>query len=444
MLAQFKTAPNLESRTPMNKPIKAWLGALAGGLLIAMIASAASAQDPWVETDADGKVRVHLYFFWSETCPHCLKTRPFVEAIPLERPWVILHSLEVSRQRENAKRFIALTESLGQTAEAVPALIACGVMETGWDDAASTSAALLRRLDDCRAQALRRATPVIAPPAEPMKVRVPLLGEVAADSLSLPAFTVVLAGLDAFNPCAFFVLLFLLSLLAHQKNRRRMAVIGGIFVLTSGLMYFAFMAAWLNVFQLLGALAWITLAAGLLAIAVGLINIKDFFAFEQGITLSIPESRKPDLYRRARAILNAENLPAMVGATLLLATAANFYELLCTAGFPMVYTRLLTLSDLSPGARYGYLAFYNLIYVLPLALIVFAFVRTLGVRKLTEREGRLLKLLSGVMMLELGLLLAAAPALLNSLGISAALLAVAVGVTVVAARLTRKGRRRSG
>jgi hypothetical protein len=420
---------------------RVWLYALAAWLLIA---SAAFAQDPWIETDADGDVRVHLYFFWSETCPHCLEAHPFVEAIPNERSWVIVHSLEVSRQRENARRFVTLAESLGQTAEAVPTLIACGVMEVGWENAASTGAALLRRLDECRARALRgTATTVVAVPAEPLRVRAPLLGEVAADRLSLPAFTVVLAGLDAFNPCAFFVLLFLLSLLAHQKNRRRMAVIGGIFVLTSGLMYFAFMAAWLNVFQLLGALAWITLAAGLLAIAVGLINIKDFFAFERGITLSIPEWRKPDIYRRARAILNAENLPAMLGATIVLAVAANFYELLCTAGFPMVYTRLLTLNELSAGARYGYLALYNLIYVLPLALIVFAFVRTLGVHKLSEREGRLLKLLSGVMMLELGILLAAAPALLSNLWVSAALLAIALGLTALVAWFTRESQRRA-
>ncbi len=420
---------------------KAWLGALLAWLLIA---GTAFAQGPWVETDATGNVQVHLYFFWSETCPHCLEAHPFVEAIPIERPWVIVHSLEVSRQRENARRFITLAESLGQTAEAVPTLIACGVMETGWGGAASTGVALLRRLDECRARALPNPPPITAPtPEATPRVHVPLLGEVAADSLSLPAFTAVLAGLDAFNPCAFFVLLFLLSLLAHQKSRSRMSLIGGIFVLTSGLMYFAFMAAWLNVFQLLGALAWITLAAGLLAIVVGILNIKDFFAFERGITLSIPESRKPDIYRRARAILNADNLPAMLGATILLAVAANFYELLCTAGFPMVYTRLLTLSDLSAGARYGYLAFYNLIYVLPLALIVFVFARTLGARKLAEREGRLLKLLSGVMMLELGILLAAAPALLDSLAVSAALLAVALGLTALAARLAREDRGRS-
>lgn len=117
-----------------------------------------------------------------------------------------------------------------------------------------------------------------------------------------------------------------------------------------------FLAAWLNVFQLFGHLAWVTLAAGALAVFVGLVNVKDFFLFGRGLSLSIPESKKPDLFRRARAILDAENLPAMLAATLFLAVAANFYELLCTAGFPMVYTRLLTLADLTTAARYGYLA----------------------------------------------------------------------------------------
>jgi hypothetical protein len=207
-------------------------------------------------------------------------------------------------------------------------------------------------------------------------------------------------------------------------------------------MYFAFMAAWLKVFQLFGHLAVVTLAAGALAVFVGLVNVKDFFLFGRGLTLSIPESKKPDLFRRMRAILAAENLPAMLAATLFLAVAANFYELLCTAGFPMVYTRLLTLADLSAAARYGYLAAYNLIYVLPLALIVVVFALTLGSRKLTEREGRLLKLMSGLMMLQLGGLLLLAPQLISRVEIAFGLMAVAVGLTWVAARLTRPAGRR--
>ena len=406
-------------------------------LLLALLATGARADTPWIEPGADGQPVVHLYFFWSLACPHCLEARPFIEAIPASRPWVKLHSLELTRHPENVRHYVALADQLGQPAQYVPGLLFCGRMQTGWGDDASSGQELLAGLDACRdttqtGSALDTARALPAP-----GFSVPLLGKIEADALSLPLMTVLIAGLDAFNPCAFFVLLFLLSLMVHQNNRARMLAIGCVFVLVSGLMYFAFMAAWLNLFQLLGNLAWVTLAAGILALAVGLINVKDFFYFGRGVSLSIPESRKPAINQRARAILTAGSVPAMLAATMLLAVAVNFYELLCTAGFPMVYTRLLTLQDLGPAQHYLYLALYNLVYVIPLAIIVGGFAFTLGARKLSEREGRLLKLVSGLMMLQLGMLLVLAPDWLNRIGVAFALLGVALGATWLAARLTR-------
>ena len=414
------------------------LSALVALGLLLFVSAATRAEDAWLRDGADGQPEVQLYFFWSLTCPHCAAAHPYIDEIPLARPWVKLHALELSRHPENVKQYQAMAQALGDDAAGVPAWLFCGEMHVGWDGDETTGATLRQRLDACRARAVGGAGAAPAgaqpPPAAPIKL--PLIGAVDPASLSLPALTLVLAGLDAFNPCAFFVLLFLLSMMARQKSRTRMLVIGGIFVAVSGLMYFAFMAAWLSVFQLFGHLAWVTLAAGALAVFVGAVNVKDYFRFESGLTLSIPESRKPDIFRRTRSILSAENMPAMIVATAFLAVAANFYELLCTAGFPMVYTRLLTLADLSPAARYGYLAFYNLIYVLPLAAIVAVFAGSLGARKLTEREGRLLKLMSGVMMLELGVLLLLAPERVSQVGVAFGLLAAAVGLTFVAARLT--------
>lgn len=408
-------------------------------LLLVLPLARAGADDPWVRVGAAGQAEVQLYFFWSLSCPHCLEARPHVEAVGKERPWVRVHSLEVTRHPEHARLFERLAAAAGGDAASVPALLFCGEMLVGWENDTATGAALRSRLDLCRARVLAGRAAAAEPtvPAVPAVI-LPLLGGVDPQALSLPVLTLVLAGLDAFNPCAFFVLLFLLSLLVHQRSRGRMLAIGGAFVLVSGLMYFAFMAAWLNVFQLLGSLQWVTLGAGLLAIVVGIINVKDFFALGQGVTLSIPESRKPDIYRRSRAILEAGGVPAMLLATIALAVAVNFYELLCTAGFPMVYTRLLTMHELPAMARYLYLALYNVIYVIPLLAIVLAFVYTMGARKLTEREGRLLKLMSGLMMLGLGALLAMAPERLNSLGVALALVAVAVGLTWIAARLTRE------
>jgi hypothetical protein len=247
--------------------------------------------------------------------------------------------------------------------------------------------------------------------------------------------TLVLAGMDAFNPCAFFVLLFLLSLLVHARSRTRMAIIGGTFVLFSGLVYFVFMAAWLNVFLIAGELRVITAIAGLVALTVAALNIKDYFWFKTGPSLSIPDAAKPGLFKRMREVVASGSMGPMLVSTVLLAIVANSYELLCTAGFPMVYTRALTLAELESWQYYAWLAAYNVIYVLPLLAIVTVFVKTMGARKLTEAEGRLLKLISGFMMLGFGLLLLIAPNMLTNAFASILVLAVAVGASLVVAKV---------
>lgn len=283
--------------------------------------------------------------------------------------------------------------------------------------------------------AIRIATRDQAPQADgsdfsqARRLRLPFLGEVDTSALSLPVFTVIIAGLDSFNPCAFFVLFFLLSLLVHAHSRRRMAIIGGIFVLFSGIVYFLYMAAWLNLFLLFGKVTPVTVVAGVVALIIGAINIKDFFFFERGVSLVIPEQAKPRLFERMRNLVHTGSLAGMVTATVILALAANTYEVICTAGFPMLYTRTLTLRQLSVGVYYSYLAFYNLVYVVPLAGIVALFVVTLGSRKLTEWQGRVLKLLSGVMMLALAIVLLARPSLLNDAAVSIGLLLATLALT---------------
>ena len=400
--------------------ILSWLPFLAG-----------AAEPVWTEPAASG-VQVQLYLFWSKNCPHCLEARPRLLDLAARNAWVRLQDFELSEHRGNVERFVALAKQVGGEARAVPTLIYCGRMEVGLDSSDAGMAKLLGRLQACRALHGTAADSGTA------SLRLPLLGEIDPARLSLPLLTVLIAGMDAFNPCAFFVLLFLLSLLVHQSDRWRMALIGGVFVAFSGLMYFAFMAAWLNLFLVLGSLPWVTGAAGLLALLMGAVNVKDFVRFRQGLSLSISDSGKATIFQRARRLLTAESLPAMLVATVVLAVSANFYELLCTAGFPMVFTRLLTLQDGGAAQHYVYLALYNVIYVLPLLAIVIAFVRTMGARKLSEREGRLLKLLSGLMMLGLGALLLLAPEKMGNLGMALAIPLSAFALTWIAARMTRR------
>ncbi|KPK39820.1 MAG: hypothetical protein AMJ69_04595 [Gammaproteobacteria bacterium SG8_47] len=406
----------------------------------AWASAAAPLAFPWVSGTAAEDQQVHLYFFWSERCPHCATARPFIEQLPERYPWLVLHSHELNRDRGARQLYHELATGLGQEARSVPAFIFCQQMYVGFDSAAATGRELSERLEYCHRQARGEVT---AQPGAAIDtwVRVPLIGRFETREASLPMLTLVLAGLDSFNPCAFFVLLFLLSLLVHARSRARMAVVGMTFVLLSGLVYFLFMAAWLNVFLLFGKMTWITSVAGLLAIVLALINIKDFAYFRRGVSLSIPARAKPGLYQRMRNLIGADNLFTLLAGTTALAIAANSYELLCTAGFPMIYTRTLTLHGLSESSYYGYLLLYNAIYILPLLAIVVLFTLTLGARKLTEREGRALKLLSGLMMLELGFILVVYPQALNHPLAAAALLLVAVIVTYLATRILNRNSR---
>lgn len=411
-------------------PIFLVLAALLSPLAGAAGRGAQSDATAWVSRNAAGEARIHLYFFWSKRCPHCLQAEPFVQRLASDYPWLTVHSAELSEHPDNVRDYIRMASALGQKATSVPAFLLCGEMRVGYDAPATTGEELRKALLDCRENARHDRLPGAGGQREPPLI-VPLLGAIDPAQASLPLFTLAIAALDAFNPCAFFVLLFLLSLLVHGGSRARMLAIGGIFVLFSGLVYFVFMAAWLNAFLLMKELQVATRIAGMIAVAIALINIKDYFRFKQGISLSIPESAKPGLFRRMRGLVEAASWPTMLAGTVALALAANSYELLCTAGFPMVFTRVLTLHNLSNADYYLYLLLYNVVYVLPLLAIMLAFVFTFGARKLTERQGRILKLLSGSMMLGLGGALLLAPDILNSVRGSVILLASAGAVTAL-------------
>lgn len=394
----------------------------------------------WYEKDGDGQSQIHLYFFWSEKCPHCLKARPDVLAMENEFAWLKVHSLQLVGNPENVQKYISMAAMFDNDARSVPTFMFCGNLLSGYDRMETTGEQLKSFLQACHRFA-ETSNPDNSTRYAPQQeastaIDIPFLGSVSSDDYSLPVLTVFIAGMDAFNPCAFFVLLFLLSMMVHTRSRRRMAIIGGIFVFFSGAIYFLFMAAWLNLFMYLGELRLITLIAGVIAVLIALINIKDYFWFKRGFSLSISDDEKPKLIDRIRQLLRLDSTATVIFATVVLAIVANSYELLCTAGFPMVYTRILTLRALPVESYYLYLLLYNLVYILPLLAIVTVFTIKLGSRKLSEQEGMVLKLLSGVMMLMLGALLIISPQSLNNIIAAVLIIVISISITWTIVRLT--------
>lgn len=138
---------------------------------------------------------------------------------------------------------------------------------------------------------------------------------------------------------------------------------------------------------------------------MGSLNVKDFAWLGRGLSLGIPEAAKPGIYARVRRVVTAERLGAALASAGVLALLVNTVELLCTAGLPALFTRILTLRELPAWTYHAYLALYNACYMLDDALVLVVAIATLSHHRLQEHGARWLKLVSGVVMLALGLLL---------------------------------------
>lgn len=375
-----------------------------------------------------------LEVYVREGCPYCELAKQFLQTFSDHYPGLTISLYDVQKDPVARERFADLNRQHGEKLPGVPSFYGCGRFIVGFGGARTTGRELERLISgpeptgpDSPGQLLDADTPSLpnvpasrdisleSPKSDPQSqaVTLPLFGKVNALSIGLPLFTLAVGLVDGFNPCAMWVLLFLLSLLVNVGSRWRMALIAGVFVTISGLAYFAFMAAWLNVFLLVGFSRAVQVSLGSIAVLIAAVHIKDFFALHKGISLSIPESAKPGIYRRVRDIIQANNLWAALAGVTVLAVLLNTVELLCTAGLPAVYTHVLASYPLPEWERYGYLALYNIAYMADDALMATIAVVTFSRRRLEEREGRWLKLVSGVVIGLLGLLLLLRPGWLH-------------------------------
>ena len=375
----------------MRRPRKGWrlppVLAMLLGLLLALA--------PLLATAQPGVGGAELQVFMREGCPHCAAAKAFLPELQKLRPGIQVRLRPLESDPAAIDDLLRYSRQAGIQAPGVPTFVLDGQVLVGFDGAEGRGKELLALID----RRERAST----------NVNLGRFGSINASALGLPIFTLAMGLLDGFNPCAMWVLLFLLSLLVHWQDRRRMALVAGTFVFVSGVVYYAFMAAWLNVFLLLGFTAWLRLLLGSLALVLGVVNLSEFWRKGPDFTLSIPASAKPGLYARMRGVMQSRSLPAALAAVAALAVVVNAVELLCTAGLPAVYTAVLSQQNLGLAAHYGYLGLYILGYIADDALMVGFAVLALSSNKLTEGTGRWLKLISGVVMVALALLLLLRP-----------------------------------
>lgn len=367
-------------------------------LALLILPSIGFAEEPTCEVTM-GKVEV--FFFWREDCSHCHAETEFLKE--MEEKFGDKLEVHYLLAKDNLELFYQMAEENNAPTQWLPATFipCCNWHIIGFDEKVGEEI-----------ESKIRGQLEVPTCEEDNYVLVPLIGRINIDEISLPAFTITLGLLDGFNPCAMFILMVLLSLLIHTKSRKKVAFIAGTFVFVSGLVYFMFMTVWLNVFMFMGFTGLVRIILALLALVVGIINIKDFFFFKKGISLSIPDTVKPKIFGKMRKIIQSDSIPAVLFGTIFLAFSVNLFEFLCTAGFPAIFTKVLVDQNLSPIMYYAYMLLYVLCYMIDDAIIVSIAVITLRSKKMTDGIGKWLKLISGLLMLGLAFAMIFAPELL--------------------------------
>jgi glutaredoxin len=356
------------------------------------------------QTDTDALQNLSctsIEVFSRQDCPHCKAAYQALENLTSLHPHLRISKRDIQQTEANYARFVSLNKTHKIDKPGVPSFYMCGHFWVGFDQV-FTPQQILNYSGLKTTERLYEAAPV-------KSVRMPFFGDMTAQRYGLPIFTVVTGLLDGFNPCAMWVLMFLLSMLVNVKSRKRMVIIAGAFVLVSGVVYFAFMAAWLNLFIIIGISRNVQILIATVAIVVGSINLKDYFAFKKGLSLGIPETSKSGLYVKVRNIVQAQNMTAALLGVVMVAVLVNLLELICTAGLPAIYTQVLTLQKLQPMEYYAYLLLYNVAYIFDDALMVSVVVITLHKYKVSEKQGRWLKLISGGFIIALGFMLLLIP-----------------------------------
>ncbi len=245
-------------------------------------------------------------------CPHCAAAKAFLPELQRRHPRVRVRLRDVGTDPQARADLLRLSQQAGVSAPGVPTFTYGGKVLVGFDGPTGRGRELLALLEATEPRGDG------ASGAGAGALDLGPLGRLSVSSAGLPLFTLAMGLLDGFNPCAMWVLLFLLSLLVHWRHRRRMALVAGTFVLVSGAVYFAFMAAWLNVFLLLG---WSDALRPVLAgqaLTVGVGNVLDSRRRGSGFVLSIPDEAKPGLYARMRSVVQSRSLlPAMAAVAVL-------------------------------------------------------------------------------------------------------------------------------
>jgi hypothetical protein len=389
---------------PFNRALLAFLLVLCIALLAFDYASPAQ----------DGRnASLVIHFFYSPTCPHCADQEPFNERLLADNPDIAIVRHDITSPAESRLLLIMAQEyGVGPERLGTPTTIFGDRIFIGFMPDGTTGGQIRDAVETCLRDGCS-GPPVSASSSEYLTkgMDIPLLGRTDVAGMSLPALAAVLGLVDGFNPCAMWVLVYLISLLMNLNDKRRLALIVGTFVLASGILYFLFMTAWLNAFLFLGYVRIVTIIVGAIALGGGILSVREFLGTKGAMVCKVTGAEdKKRLSARMKELVSSPMTWMTFAGIVFLAFTINSIEFVCSAAIPAVFTQVLALHHLPAWQYYAYILLYDIFFMLDDMLV---FGSALLVMSNTgEKYARYCKIIGGAVMLLLGILLLFAPGML--------------------------------
>jgi len=420
-------------------------------LIIIALLSGCSGKNTYEYNDND-KGSLALYAFWGEGCIHCEDAKPFLKELDDTYFELRIRGFEIWYDKDNADLFTRMADhhNIPEGGRGTPTFFLGNRYWTGFSEAIAQD--IKATVDLCNQNSCPDAGAGIMPGAigefsKPGPVAentadvidVPLIGKVDLTKQSVWISTLLIAFVDGVNPCSIWVLTMLLAITLHTGSRKKVAIIGIIFLTVTAIIYALFIAGLFTVLSVISFIGWIQVVVAVIALFFGLVNLKDYFWYKEGFSLTISDKKKPGLFQKMRNLMDAsQSIWALAGATVVMAAGVSLVEFSCTAGFPVLWTNLLISQDVTGNLFIALLILYMLIYQLDELVIYFASVFTLKASRMEEKHGRILKLIGGSLMLVLSAVMLINPSWMNSLGRSLLIFALAFGLVGLILLLHRR------
>ena len=387
---------------------KALLGILIGLFLLSGVASA---QEP----------KAGITIFYSETCPHCHDEMRFLDDLEEKYEDLVINRYDIA-EKENIDLLKGLYEEYEVPEDEwglIPATFLKEKYLIGYGGDDITGKEIENCVKECLIQEGETGTSWME--ASVKKITLPFIGEVEVSNFSPLVLAIIFGALDGFNACAMVALGFLLSvLISSSATRKRMILIGGTFILVSGFVYFLFISTWLNLLLVTFNIKLITNIVSVIIILSAIFVLRDYFTGvicklcevdpeKQGFLVKIQQK----LFTKMQQFSSIDMpLPIALLGIAIVATGVNMVELACSFGLPLAFTKILTGLNLPKASYYFYLLVYILFYMIDDFIIFLIAVYTLKITQTSEKYLKVITLISGLVLLALGLAMLFKPELL--------------------------------